>query len=72
MTNYETQVQARTDELFDTLDRELGADLTPYDAAGSAYILDFEDGTSVLVTVEGYEPLDSGAMVLGDTRGDRL
>lgn len=69
MTDYEIQTQAHTDELFDALDLALDADLTPYDAGGSAYIIDFPDGTALLVSVDAYEPL---GVTIGDHPRDRV
>lgn len=69
MREYELEVQAHTDELFDALDQNLAADLTPYDAMGEQYIVDFEDGTALLVSVEAYEPIE--VVYLGDDPRDR-
>lgn len=65
-----TPNQAVVDRVFDALSEALpDVDFTPYDYRGLAYVLDFEDGSALLLEAEAYEPLTTADDVtIGDFR----
>lgn len=66
MRNKLTPEQAVVDQVFGALQAALpDVDFTVYDVEGHAYILDFDDETSLLLQAEGYAPL-AQEMAIGD------
>lgn len=51
------EMQAMVDQVFDALSDALpDVDFTPYDTRGYAYVLDFDDSSSLLLQAEYYRP----------------
>lgn len=52
------EMQAMVDKVFSALEDALPeVDFTVYDTRGYAYILDFDENTSLLLQAESYSPL---------------